>query len=568
MFCFLQVFCSLFSATLLSLSIPNELYKLGCPVLALFSLVPLYIAISRSKSYKGAFWLCFLHGGFTHLVSSFWLKNFQGLAAFTLGASLVGTAFIEAFVGLFLYFPYSNQKNRENFSSSLKIFYFAAVYVIYEWCKSTGFLAYPWGTLSMTAFKWPVMMQIADITSQYGVSFLFAYFSAFVAQSVIIYATRFRNFTFKKDRANLKLSFFALASLFLLNFSYGVFQYTKERKPLKMINTIMVQQNMDTYRSNELEAIEVSQNLTEKGIEIFENQGEKADLVVWSEGVLNKYWPYSKIYYQKFPEDKPLLAFIKEKNLPFIIGGALTIDRDLHKYSNAAILLTKDGDFAGAYSKLHLVPFAESIPFVEYESVRKFIKKIAGFSYGWTQGNKNTVFEIPVKSQEEDFSGTELISLVERKNQQSQKKQSSVIVSTPICFDDAYSHVFRGLFLAGTELFMNITNDSWSKTQSAEYQHFAVSAYRAIEFRTTFARCTNSGFTVVLNPAGKIIDSIPLFEEEVLSTKIPIYERKLTLACLLGDWLPYTLMIFIAYVILKDSLKKLKFFFERILLQS
>lgn len=565
---FLQVFYSLFSATVFSLAIPNEIYKLGSPFLALFALVPLYIAVSRAKSYKETFWLCWLHGGFTHLLSSFWLKNFQGMAVFTLGASLIGTAFIEAFVGLFLYFPYSTKKNKEDFSPSLKIFYFAAVYVIYEWCKSTGFLAYPWGTLSMTAFNWPVMMQIADITSQYGVSFLFAYFNAFIAEFIIIFASRFKTLRFKADFLNLKLSFFSLTSLFLLTFCYGVFQYTAERKPIKTINTVMVQQNMDTYRSSEFDAIEVSQNLTDNGLKEFAQREEKADLVVWSEGVLNRYWPYAKTYYQKFPEDKPLLKFVKEKNLPFIIGGSLMIDRDAHKYSNASILLTKDGDFAGAYSKLHLVPFAEAIPFVEYEKVRNFIKKIAGFSYGWTQGDKNTVFEIPVNSAEEDFSGTEVVSLIKKTGEKSTKKQTTVMVSTPICFDDAYSHVFRGLFFAGTELFMNITNDSWSKTQSAEYQHFAVAAYRAIEFRTTLARCTNSGFTVVLDPTGKILDSLPLFKEEALATAIPIYQRQYTLACLLGDWLPYSLMIFTAFVLLKNTLKKIKNFFERILLQS
>ena len=97
-------------------------------------------------------------------------------------------------------------------------------------------------------------------------------------------------------------------------------------------------------------------------------------------------------------EEKPLIRYIKEKKVPFIIGGAMILDRENHKFSNAALLFNKNGELAGAYSKLHLVPFAEAIPFVEYEPVRNFIKKIAGFSYGWTAGTKNTVFEIPVSS--------------------------------------------------------------------------------------------------------------------------------------------------------------------------
>ena len=93
---------------------------------------------------------------------------------------------------------------------------------------------------------------------------------------------------------------------------------------------------------------------------------------------------------------------------------------------------------------------------------------------------------------------------------------------------------------------MNITNDSWSKTQSAEYQHLAVAAYRAIEFRTTLARCTNSGVTTVISPSGKVISSLPLFEPAHLSVSIPVYGRQVTVASQFGDWLPYVLIVLIA----------------------
>lgn len=541
MFCFLQVFLSFFSSVLLSLAIPNELFKIGCPLFALFALVPLYIAISRSKSYKEAFWLSFLHGGLVHLFSSFWLKNFQGMALFTLGASLLGTAFIEGIIGWFLFFPFS-QKNRvlPGIFILIKIFWFTGVYVVYEWCKSTGFLAYPWGTLSMTALSWPFFMQIADITGQYGVTFIFALFSSVVAQGILLVDEHKKILNLKSCVFSYTLAAKTFFILFGLTVIYGLYQYNKPRFPVKHINTVMVQQDMDTYRSNERDAITVSQFLTDEGIKEFSSNHKKTDLVVWSEGVLNRRWPDSYGYYLTHPEEKPLIRYIKEKKVPFIIGGAMILDRENHKFSNAALLFNKNGELAGAYSKLHLVPFAEAIPFVEYEPVRNFIKKIAGFSYGWTAGTKNTVFEIPVSSPKQNLD-TEIISLEKK-----QPTKTTVIVSAPICFDDAFGHVFRGLFSAGTELFMNITNDSWSKTQSAEYQHLAVAAYRAIEFRTTLARCTNSGVTTVISPSGKVISSLPLFEPAHLSVSIPVYGRQVTAASQFGDWLPHVLIVLIA----------------------
>ncbi len=559
---FLQVFLSLFSALLLALAIPNELFLTGCPLIALFSLIPLYIVISNCKSYKEAFWLFWLHGGFTHLLSSFWLKNFQGMAFFTLGASLAGTAFIEAFIALILFYPFS-KKNKESSPVFvlIKVFYFACIWVIYEWCKSTGFLAYPWGTLSMTALRWPVIMQIADITGQYGVSFLFALFNALAAQGILIFFSKQNTFNILKIRQAYTLAVKAAAALFAISIFYGTVQYTKPRSPVKQINTVLVQQDLDTLRANEMEGIRISQELTDEGLKCLKEQKLSADLVVWSEGILNRRWPTSEGFYTVMPDEKPLLKFIAEKKVPFVIGGALILDNERHKYSNAALLFDKNGKYAGAYSKLHLVPFAEAIPFVDYEPVRKFIKKIAGFSYGWTAGSKNTVFELPLSTSQKDNSTEEIISLIKNKNVQ---KQTTALVAFPICFDDAFGHVFRGLSKAGAEVFINITNDSWSKTRSAEYQHYAVAAYRAIEFRTTLARCTNSGCTVVLDPAGKITAELPLFEQGQLSLAIPVFERTVTTAQRFADWLAYSSMIFILAFIIYDKKHEENFELEQI----
>ena len=182
-----QIFSVLLSSILISLAIPNELLDFGSPTIGLFSLVPFYLALFSSKSYKTSFWLAFLHGFVTHLLSSFWLGNFAGFAIFTLGASDIGTGFFEAFFGLAFYFPILFSKKdssltfhsgKNHFAVPFRIFWFAFIYTIWEYCKSTGFLAYPWGTISMTAYKWPLITQISDITGVYGVTFLFTLFSA------------------------------------------------------------------------------------------------------------------------------------------------------------------------------------------------------------------------------------------------------------------------------------------------------------------------------------------------------------------------------------------------------
>ena len=118
-------------------------------------------------------------------------------------------------------------------------------------------------------------------------------------------------------------------------------------------------------------------------------------------------------------------------------------------------------------------------------------------------------------------------------------------ISTPICFDDAFPDVCRPLAANGSEVFMNITDDSWSKTKSSEYQHFVISAFRAIELRTTLVRSTNSGYSAVIDARGNVLSDMPLFEEAALFCKVPVYKKQETVYLRFGNWLPHTAALFV-----------------------
>jgi apolipoprotein N-acyltransferase len=558
---FLQVFCALFSGIITALAIPNELLLLGSPVIGLFAAVPLYIAVSRAKSYRESFWLCGLQALVVHLLSSFWLGNFKDFAIFTLGASAAGTAVIEACAGLFYYFPFSRRSSsqilaenggRRSFLIPLRIFWFASLYTVYEWVKSTGFLAYPWGTLSMTAFRWPLVTQIAAITGPYGVTFLFALFSAVCGEGVLLLSQLISAVRPQDVFDSWKTAAFACAALFCVTVAYGTYEYALPRKPVKTLNAVLVQQNLDPWAGSDAQAIAISTRLTEEKIREFNQAGIDPDLVVWSEAVLDRPFPNSMNHYRAFPEGEPLVSFISRMNVPFIIGGSLTVNRAEHKYSNAAVLIDKDGNYAGAYAKLHLVPFAEVIPGADYAWVRALLNKLVGFSTGWTPGRQDVLFEIPVKTPPSDECA-DPVKIVSIDGREEKQYQPSVFVSTPICFDDAFAEVCRGLFLAGSDVFINITNDSWSLTDSAEYQHFVVASYRAIEYRTTLARSTNAGYTVVLDPAGRVLQSAPLFEQHALAARIPVYKRILTTYARFGNWIPAVCLILAALYIIVSS---------------
>jgi apolipoprotein N-acyltransferase len=556
---FLQVFYVLFSAILVSLAIPNELLPLGSPYIALFSLIPFYIAIFRCKSYREAFWLSGLQIFVVHLISSFWLAFFKDFAIFTLGASAVATGFIGALFGILLYLPFAQETAHTQLLElggsdtrriPLRIFWFAGSYTLYEWCKSSGFLGYPWGTLSSTAFRWKLFMQTADLAGTYGVTFLFALFSSVCAEGLLLASKLYASPAPRRAFISFRNCAQTCIILITCAFIYGGVQYAIPRKPEKILNTVMVQQNYNPWNSDtDDDTILLSEHLTEDKIDSFLNSGRKPDVVVWSEGVLQHAFPHAEEYYTHFPLDEPLSSFISRMNTPFIIGGSYLADAKHHSFNNAALLFDKTGTFRGSYGKLHLVPFAEVIPGIEYKWVQSAMQKVVGISAGWKSGDQYVFFDISSQwAPDRPKPSVKVIRLDKPDSEEIPDENAApqVRISTPVCFDDAFPEVCRPLFLNGTEVFMNLTDDSWSLMNSAEYQHFVIASYRAIEYRTTFVRSTNAGVSVVFDPAARVLSKMPLFVSDSLSVSIPVYKRHMTVYALFGNWLPCLLAVLAA----------------------
>ena len=559
------IFSSVFSGFMLSAAIPNEFYLFGCPVFTLISFIPLYLIFNKIKDFKLAFLAFFLQTLTTHLVSSFWLAYFKDFAIFTLGASALGTACIGGAFGLYFFLPYystsSQNKLNEN-SLKLQIFqapvfrilYFAAIYTLYEWAKSSGFLGYPWGTVSSAMYKWPLLMQTASITGTYGITFVIIMFNAIAAEFLMLY---YGNYSLQKTKYCQTVQMAKLLGMLLaLMLLHGLVQYDIVRKPIKELTAILVQQNSNPWdEDSDEKSILVSQRLTQEKIDELKMQDRKADLVIWSEGCLHKNFPGGENYYTWFPPEKPLVEFVKDIKVPCIFGGSVTRSRKFmhngkkvsrREYYNSALLFDENGHYRGYYAKNHLVPFAEALPFMEVPAIHAFMEKVVGISAGWTPGDQYVYFDVPCRVTE-NFRLPAVKDIDLNKDYMQQKLEEktpyTVRLSTPICFDDAFTDIMRPLFLNGCELFVNITDDSWSLKRSSEIQHFVIASYRAIEYRTTLIRSANAGYSVVVDPAGKVIADQPLFEESSIVYDVPVYEHKMTTYARFGNWLPYLCIV-------------------------
>ncbi|MGL4986650.1 MAG: apolipoprotein N-acyltransferase [Treponemataceae bacterium] len=536
----LQVFYAFFSGIMISAGIANEILPLGSPFIGLFALVPLYYALRNARSFNESGIIVGVQAMIIHICSSFWLGYFRNFAIFTLWASAFAYGLWAYFIGQWLHLFFRNScglkiTRMEEFAGvcgggyvTKRIFAFCALWTIWEFSKSIGFLGYPWGTVLMTSYQWPLITQIVDITGTWGISFLFALFSAIVGEGLYLFAQQFL-----QNRNSLLTMYTRIATfcflLFTVTILYGVFQYTKNRTPIDVMNTVIVQHNGDSWSSEgDTQSILVSQNLTQKALSQTTMQ---PDLVVWSETVLSAAFPYALESYDVLPLENPLFPFIKKINVPFIIGGPVVSNPEKRHIHNAANYFDKNGDWLDYYAKIQLVPFAEGIPFADNKIVQTLLKTLVGFSRGWTPGTEYKNFSVPLHS------------------------GKNVAISTPICFEDAFPETCKRLFAAGSQVFVNITNDSWSKTNSAEYQHFVIASFRSIELRKTMIRATNSGYSVVIDPVGKILADIPLFVQESIFVPVPIYERIYTFYYIFGDWVPFFSILLLSILAIFDHLK-------------
>lgn len=496
------------SALMLSLGIPNELFKLGSALFGLTALVPLYLTLKKTSNWRRAGLLGGMMIMLVHVFSSFWLANFKEFAIFTLGASALANFEVGFLAGALLWYALL-------YPEHIRPFLFAALWMIWEWFKSIGFLAYPWGTLIMTSRELVPLIQIADITGTWGISFLLALISAMFAEGIL---------TLHSSKNIFLRSCAFTVFLLIIACSYGFYRLAVTEKPKDELKVVIVQQNADSWEEDGLKkTILASQKLTRKALD---STNEKADLIIWSESVLTYPYNENREYYTKFPWEDPLSEFLAEIDTPLLVGSPVLVDPVNTGFSNSVILLSPSGERLDWFGKIQLVPFAEYMPFTEYAFVRTFFDKLVGFSRGWVPGNRYSPLTIQTRA------------------------GKNIHFAPPICFEDAFPSVTSRLHNEGADLLINLTNDSWSKTESAEYQHFVIASFRSIELRTTLIRSTNAGYSVVLDSRGNVLYDLPLFKAESMFVTVPIYPHVTTFYARFGDWLPGIISLFLSFYFL------------------
>lgn len=501
---------SLVSALLFSLAMPNEILHYGSPALMLFSLAPFFLSMRMTKSRKTALANGLFFSGLFAVLQFFWLLYFQDFSLWTLCGLVLGHLVFFFFLSPMLY-------SASGYSSPLRPFLLAALWLSYEYLRSLGYIGFPWNLSAHPIGAIAPIAQTASLAGMWPISFWAVLCSAVLAETVASWHQRSDH----RIRMEIERSwvFLLLFTAVLILSGYALLSTERVRiDKQKSMKLLLIQTNADFWRPGEaLKSMKQGQELSRRGLA----EHPESELVIWSENSLQYPYVPDESYYRLRPENDPFVPFLREIDRPLLTGSPYFIRESRYQAMNSVFTIRPDGSRGSIYGKRHLVPFAEHVPFWEFRPFRHFLEQAVGLrSAGWTPGSS--------------FAPIPLL----------RKDGSTVEAGTPICFEDCFPYIAREQAEMGAELFINLTNDSWSKTVTGETQHFAAARYRAIETGRSLVRSTNAGVSCLIRSDGQVEQSLPLYRPAYLYLEAPLSDPTHTTAyMLLGDWFPQLLLL-------------------------
>jgi apolipoprotein N-acyltransferase len=178
-----------------------------------------------------------------------------------------------------------------------------------------------------------------------------------------------------------------------------------------------------------------------------------------------------------------------------LITGAIRVDEangpaDLRAYNSIYVIGT-DGSILDVYDKVHLVPFGEYLPFqsfLEKLGFQNLTKQVGGFS----SGDRHKLITIP--------GAPPALPLI------------------------CYEVIFPGEEMppeTRAGWIVNVTNDAWFGYSTGPFQHLEQSRVKAIEEGLPLVRAANTGISAVVDPVGRVLNSLPLGREGLLNSPLP-----------------------------------------------
>ena len=322
----------------------------------------------------------------------------------------------------------------------------AGGWVVLEWTRTLGALAFPWSTLGYTALDTP-LAQVADLG---GVLLLSTVMTASAAALVSLWRER-------NPRPLLLLSV-----VWVAGYGYGL---TRTPGEGPRGQALLLRTDFDSFSKATGQSFEqfwqTHLNLS--------SQRRKGEILIWSETAV----PRSD-YLTGGPDSRDSEGVRRLPGVP--APGLYGLRQGTVEGETRNSAVGWDGQqITGSFDKAHPVPMGEYFPLSGvlrplYDAIFRAI----GFAFD-PQFPAQAYPPIPL---------------------------GNVLYGVYICYDSIVGQVARQLTRSGAQVLVNISNDGWY-TGWGVWQHFDMGRMRAIENRRWVLRSVNKGVAAVVDDLGR-----------------------------------------------------------------
>ncbi|CDZ78367.1 Apolipoprotein N-acyltransferase [Legionella massiliensis] len=401
---------------------------------------------------------------------------FLGLGYFGLGISWVFVSiheyghlnsFLSALITLFFllylsFFPalmsfiFRVISKRESKISSCLLF--SALWILFEYLRSTFLSGFPWLQLGFGQFDAP-NKYLLPIIGVYGVGFLTC-----LAATLLAYAVQ----------SKVKRLYFIAAFGFLLFFPLVFKTVEWSKASTEPLSVGVIQANLSMRDKWD-------ETLFWQLLERYKQDTEQllgTSLIVMPESAI----PLPPSYILDFLTDIDNRA--KETGSAVMLGIPTPTTVDENYYYNALITL---GQAKGSYQKQHLVPFGEYIP-EPFQAI-------------------SNLLDIPEAN------------LKPGKINQPLVKVQQYTIATLICYELAYGDLLRRQ-LPKAQWIVSISDDGWFGHSLAMYQQLQMAQVRSLETARYQVVANNDGLSSIINSRGEITSTLPAFTAGILRAEL------------------------------------------------
>ena len=358
----------------------------------------------------------------------------------------------------------------------------AASLTLTEWLRGHLFTGFPWNAFGYALTSPLPLAQIASVIGIWGMTFI----------TILVCATPA---TLTDDRAETRRNWLPLALGVIVLLGLGGYGSARLlRTPTRLVDGVhlrIMQPNLQQdARFNYSAKQEVMQRYIDLSSRVAGTQSHGLG------DITHLIWPESSF---PFFLTREADAFAQITNLlppkTVLITGAVRLADPDHPTEsgvyNSIYVIDHNGAIPAIYDKVHLVPFGEYLPFekiLESIGLQTITEQRGGFLFG----DRHRVIAVP--------GAPSALPLV------------------------CYEVIFPGeISTSGTRpgWIVNVTNDGWFGISTGPYQHLQQARLTAIQEGLPVVRAANTGISAVIDPLGRIINSLPLGAEGVLDAPLP-----------------------------------------------